>query len=852
MKYHFITIVILLFYPFNQSHAGIILPALLSDNMVVQQNAEVAFWGKSNASETVRITTSWNNQTNTVVADQYGRWKTKITTPVADAIPHSVEFKDESNDVILLNNVLLGDVWLCSGQSNMVVPVRNADNAAVEMNDADYPLIRLFKVPVNTSLTPVDDVVASWEVTGSHNVSNFPAIAFFYARQLFKHTQVPVGIVHSAYGSSTQEAWLSEENIAGVEYAEKVLSDAREDLLVPGFVRQKIPTVLYHAMFKPLVPYTFRGLCWYQGEGNSMNPIEYPVLLKRFITSWRNELEQPELPFFIIQLSGYKSPNTTGWPMVQEQQYKVSKELPHVSTVITYDLGDPDDIHPKNKQDVAYRLFLAARKKVYKENIVAQGPVFENYTVEGNKVLVSFANTGSGIVLKNGGDKINNFMMAGSDRLFYQADATLQQNGIVKLVCDQVPEPKFIRYAFAAYNNDVNFYNGEGLPAVPFRTDKSISSVAVSAKSGAWTDPATWEDEYVPTKDNDVVINSGHAVSYFIDSSSAIAVDLCRNLKIDGTLRLSNLKSANFTTNVFGSVHCDGEIVFGQTGNAVSGAILTLKGNSVNISGSGVASLKTINLNVNSTNSVISLPLINCTNGVNISATGSKMTVAAGTTISSPVSLSVAQNSGQGTGVNSLDIYGSITCGTVFLCNNSSSSEKSSITIKDGGVLNVTNAFTPLRGAGVQGVVNTIGGSGLVLSVEQNGSINWTSSVDNPISFTNVSNSLYDPNLEIVFKQGSLVNGKLINDEQKGGGATSVHSQKAQDVVISYSLLDNSVNLFSHDYKRITVYNVSGNLIFDMKSPGTKVLLPKTDKGIYIVVVVDNTGQYLMSKISMC
>lgn len=232
-------------------------------------------------------------------------------------------------------------------------------------------------------------------------------------------------------------------------------------------------------MFKPLVPYTVKGVCWYQGEGNSQHPNEYEFLLTNFIKSWRIELEQPNLPFIITQLSGYKTPYKNGWARVQELQYKVSENLPFVATVMTYDLGDSTYIHPSNKQDVGFRMYLSARKLAYAEDLVAQGPTMENCQFKSKKVLVSFKNTGTGLVIKAGYTNINNFMIAGDDKIFYSASAKLIDKHSLEVSTERVKMPKYIRYAFACFNPKVNLYNSDGLPSVPFRTDNVILPIDV-------------------------------------------------------------------------------------------------------------------------------------------------------------------------------------------------------------------------------------------------------------------------------------------------------------------------------------------------------------------------------------
>ncbi len=833
-----------LIFLFSTLHlrAAIVLPTIFSDNMVLQQKTMANIWGYADKGQAIQIRTSWDNRIYSTITDVKGKWKTKVATPDASNMPYSIEIVGDG-DVSAkktLMNVLIGEVWLCSGQSNMVLPVNAANNSGNEVNDSSYPNIRFFQVAQKASLTPITDVVATWKSPDPGHVLSLPAIAFFYARNLYKHLNIPIGIVHAAFGSSTQEAWLAEEQFSGIEYAEKMLSDTRNGLLTSGTLMQQVPTTLYNGMFKPLVPYTVKGVCWYQGESNVMMPFEYKTMLNNFIHSWRSELEQPALPFLMVQLAGYYSYYKNGWSLVQEMQYDISTKISGVSTIMTYDIGDSIDIHPKNKLDVAHRLFLAARKSVYNEDVVAQGPVMDKFTVNGSKIQISFTNIGGGLVVKNNATNIRHFMLAGNDRIFYPANAVLLDQESVQVDCSQVQNPKYIRYAYNCYNTDVNLYNSVGIPAVPFRTDTTITMIK-SAKSGAWTNPDTWIGGVVPTQDVDVVIDLGHTVNYYINSNASTTVELCKNLTVDGTLAMSNLQTANLITNIYGSVKCNGSIIFGQTGSAVTGAVITLKGLSCNISGTGSANLKIINLNVSAANCLISLPTINCTSGLAIAASGSKITVAKETTISGPIYyLSPASSQGQGNGVSSFDFYGNVTCRTLYLCNNATTTEKSRITVKSGGTLNVTNLVTPLRGA--LNVTNTIGGSGVIFKVEEGAKFNWSAGSD-PMIYTSSSNNPYDPKLTVAYLNGSVINGVIMTSDQIGGATTSVRANKGEYMYLYY---DNSGKtlILSRNFSNIKVFDLTGSVILSKNNPDKIIQLDLISKGIYVVALIDETNKF--------
>ena len=457
MKNKILIITLLLLSRFTLQ-AKITLPSVFSDNMVLQQNSKVAIWGEADAGQSIQIKTSWKNDIYTLKADDNGNWKADLSTPVAGG-PYTIEITNKVGEKTIIKDILIGEVWICSGQSNMEVPVKNVDNAEKEIKDSDYPKIRFFKVPHKSSIIPVKDIEANWQSPTPETVETYSSVAFFFARNLYKHLKVPIGIIHSSYGASNQEAWLSEENIAGVTYAEKLLSDAKAGTLESTVKEQKIPTGLYNAMIKPLIPFTIKGVCWYQGEGNAFYPNEYQFLLNNMITSWRKDFKQPELPFILVQLAGFKTQNKNGWIKVQESQYQASLTNKAVATVMTYDIGDSTNIHPKNKQDAALRMELAARKIAYGEDIIAQGPEMKCFEIKKEKFIITFKNTGKGLIIKNDSGKINNFMLAGEDKIYYPAETVLVKDNEVEVTCNKVAKPMYVRYAFSCFNPNINFYN---------------------------------------------------------------------------------------------------------------------------------------------------------------------------------------------------------------------------------------------------------------------------------------------------------------------------------------------------------------------------------------------------------
>ena len=834
-----ISVLVILFFSAFTTYATISLPSLFSSGVVLQQNTNANIWGWAGVSETISIKPSWDNQTYAVTADGTGYWKAKLTTPVGGSNSYSITFTDSKNNNTTLSNVLIGEVWICSGQSNMNLAVSYDANAATVPNDADYPNIRIFSVPRKASMIIQKDVTSSWISPTSQTVlANFSAIPFFFARNLYKYLNVPIGILHTAYGSSSQEAWLSEPNVSGLPHCDKLLSDTRTG---NPPIEQNIPTGLYNAMFKPLVPFTVKGVCWYQGESNILYPDEYVTLSSNFINSWRTELEQPNLPFLITQLAGYNATYAgDGWPRVQETQYKLSQKFSNVATILTYDIGDSTNIHPTNKQDVALRHFLAAKKMVYGENnLLAQGPSVINKTINGNKVGLKYKDVGTGLVIKSGYSKINNFMLAGADKTYYSADATIIGPDSIELTCSNVSSPKYIRYAYKPYASFVNLYNSVGLPAVPFRTDSAMNFV--STQSGNWSDIGTWGGLGVPYIDDNVTIASGHVVSNYISSASSVTKGLCKNLTVDGTLQMSNSQSANFYVNVYGPIICNGTI---SSGINSTGVFLNFQSNA-GLSGAGTATFGGLNLQASSTDCLINLPIVNIKSTLTISASGSRIIVAPGTTISlvssyPNLSLSPSSSAGQAGNNATYNIYGTVNVSKVYLCNNFTGTIKGAVNVKAGGILNVSTALTPVRGAG--SVSGTIGGSGCVLSVENGGKLNFPVSGD-PVPFTVPTNTVYDPKLEIVYYQGSIINGITKVSNEITVVNSTVLSNKAY-----YDYKANKLILFQ-TYKNLKVYTSIGNQVFNSNNPNQAIQFPSNLKGLYIVKLTDYSNKYETLKI---
>lgn len=641
--------VVLLLVSCFSAWSKITLPSLFTDAMVLQQKSEVLFWGKSDSKQNITITTSWNNKQYVFKANESGSWKTKVQTPKFGG-PYTINIFD--GETVTLKNILIGDVWVCSGQSNMEMPLAGwgkINNYQEEIRNANYPNIRLLQVEHVTSNEPLDNAKIvnnkGWQVCNPENIAEFSSVAYFFAREINKKTNVPIGLIHTSWGGTIVEAWTSGESLSttadfkeevselrkfsynemkanfdsktkiwtktafekdkgfvngqerwvssdfddlkwatmnlpepfentllgnfdGVVWYRKTVSIptsmAGKDLLlslgpiddfdITYFNGQKIaegagynvprkytipgslvkagkntiavrvfdtgggggiydknskitlslgsqeislvgewkyniglhlnelppyptpidgpnrPTVLYNAMINPFINFKIKGAIWYQGESNAERAEQYKRLFPLLIKDWRNKWNIGDFPFYFVQLANYMKkdeipPQKSDWALLREAQYQ-TLALPNTGMAVTIDIGDAQDIHPKNKQDVGKRLSLIALNKDYKLKDEFSGPVFKEQKIATNKVILSF-NHDNG--LKINGEKLEGFAIAGEDKKFYWAAAKIE-NGKVILTSEKVPNPVAVRYGWGN-NPSTNLTNKSNLPASPFRTD---------------------------------------------------------------------------------------------------------------------------------------------------------------------------------------------------------------------------------------------------------------------------------------------------------------------------------------------------------------------------------------------
>ncbi len=619
------------------SKADINVADIFSDNMVLQRNINVKVWGSAEPGEKVLL--SFKGQKLKTKADRRGEWSL-LLKPMQAGGPYEMTISGKNE--VVLKNILIGDVWICSGQSNMQWPVSKTNNAEQEIKDANYPNIRLFEVPRTVSNVPVDNIpFAKWKVCSPETVKNFSAVGYYFGRDLQKEIDVPIGLIHTSWGGTCVETWTSKASITklpkyenfGVRIdnydmltmAEKYEDDLKKalggfpekergmdefwmmpntdrsdwlslilptlwenagynrlngrvwfsydinlsaeqldttaqlhlgkihdsdiswvngqrvgglnwaneleriypvpsqllkvgknnitvrvedkyykggfasksdklflqlgekklplsgewqfkvDTVIPDFKPKPndVPSLLYNAMIRPLIPYGIKGVIWYQGESNTPRSKEYELTFPNMINNWRTDWQQGDFPFLFVQLANYQGativPKDDAWAELRECQTH-ALSVKNTGMAVAIDIGEAHDIHPKNKQEVGNRLMLSALKVAYGKDIVHSGPIYKSMQIDGNKAIISFEHIGSGLLVKNKHGYINEFEIAGDDKNFHWAKAKLDGDKII-VWSDQVEKPIAVRFAWSINPAEFNLYNQEGLPASPFRTD---------------------------------------------------------------------------------------------------------------------------------------------------------------------------------------------------------------------------------------------------------------------------------------------------------------------------------------------------------------------------------------------
>lgn len=440
------------------------LPKVFDNKMVLQRNKKVPVWGKANPVKELKL--SFNGQQKTVNTDAAGNWRITLDEMTAGGAYEMEIICD--NDTVKLTDVLVGDVYLAGGQSNMAFRVASltAEARAELALDIEYPNIRYYDVArVVSGAVLLNESDRPWTACTNNRIDEWSAVATYFARQIHKEEGVPVGIIGCNHGGSTADAWISPDAYA----ADAALNAAKVAPYTTILQYYCNPSTLYEAMLKKVMGYQLNGFIWYQGEANAKIAKQYETIFSGLIKDWRTIWNDQNLPFIFAQLSSYKptdDPEGTDWAVLREAQLKTAQQLNNVAMVVTADVGELNDIHPKNKKTVGVRFTLAAQKMIYGKNIESSGPIFDNVTFSNSAAYVSFTHAASG--LQSAETSLSEFEICGNDFLYKSANAIIENN-MVKVWSDQVQSPVAVRYAWK--NGPVpTLYNAEGLPASPFRT----------------------------------------------------------------------------------------------------------------------------------------------------------------------------------------------------------------------------------------------------------------------------------------------------------------------------------------------------------------------------------------------
>ncbi|MEZ5045216.1 MAG: sialate O-acetylesterase [Saprospiraceae bacterium] len=484
-------------------YAQLKLPAIFSDHMVLQQKQMNPVWGWATPGEIVKV--EINGQSHVTKADPQGKWKIQLR-PLPAGGPYQLHIEGERSK-FFFDDVLVGEVWICSGQSNMAWPLKNTNSAALAILTANYPKIRLISVPQVGTPTVQDDFVGAWETCTPETVENFSAIGYLFGRRLYHALDVPIGLIDNAWGGSAAEAWVNrgvlekddkyddlmaswKKTETTYNYEEEVKKWQKEvdewDALKeadrktsrprkPGDILNgnHRPANIYNGVLHPTIGYGIKGVIWYQGESNAGRAYQYRDLFPLMIKNWREEWGQGDFPFYYVQLADFQAekeqPGDSDWAELREAQSMTMNQLKNVGQAVIIDLGEGRDIHPRNKQTVADRLARWALAKDYHKNIPFMGPTYQSMKIEGNKITLTFDQVGQGLYSFDTQEP-QGFAIAGADQQFVWANAKIISPTQMEIWSDGVTSPVAVRYAWA--NNPVcNMYSRDGLPMTPFRTD---------------------------------------------------------------------------------------------------------------------------------------------------------------------------------------------------------------------------------------------------------------------------------------------------------------------------------------------------------------------------------------------
>jgi sialate O-acetylesterase len=465
-------LLLLLTLGIESTKAEIKLPAIVSSNMVLQRNTTIVLWGWADANEAIEIKASWLSEIKTLKADLKGNWSVEIKT-TSNKEAQTITLKSKTSNIVL-ENILFGEVWLCSGQSNMQQPVKGFNgqptfgsmNAIVNSNNLS---LRLFTVDRIGAKLPQQDLkeFMSWQEASPKNVADFSAIAYFFGQQLQQTLDVPVGLIHSSWGGSKVEAWMSKESISPYQKINLENVDITKNT-------NQTPTLLFNAMINPIVQYKIKGAIWYQGESNRAEPENYKKLFPAMVKDWRARFKTGDFPFYYVQIAPFSYESNkpieqrVNSAFIREAQIQCLDLIPNSGIAITLDLGDEFSIHPPKKKEVADRLVFNALNQTYGyKTIDCCSPIYDLFKIEKNKIKVFFKNIETGLYAFNA---LEDFEIAGEDKVFYPADAKIVNQKSVVVQSDQVPNPVAVRYAWKNWVKG-SLFDTNLLPLSSFRTD---------------------------------------------------------------------------------------------------------------------------------------------------------------------------------------------------------------------------------------------------------------------------------------------------------------------------------------------------------------------------------------------
>ena len=451
----------------TSASAKVKMPSFFGDGMVLQQEAPCNLWGTANANRTIKIKTSWDGKTYKVNADKQGKWKAQVNTPVAGG-PYDIVLNDGEDT--RLSNVLVGEVWICSGQSNMEMPMKGfkgqpVEGANEELIHGSDTQLRFFTVKRNASITPLDSVKGEWSEATSASIRQFSATAYYYGKALRSNLKVPVGLILTAWGGSAVEAWMTEDWLKAFPTVKIPKTQAEVNKTY-----QRCPTALYNGMLHPLIGYTMRGVIWYQGEENVNRSANYAAQFGGMIKGWRDEWKQGNFPFYYCQIAPYDY-SLINWDfnsaLLREQQSKVEKEVENTRMAVMLDAGLEYGIHPRKKKEAGERLALLSLANTYGVKGLPDYATYSKVTFQNDTAVVAFDRSKEWVYFQNGTTS-DNFEIAGEDKVFHKAKVWTSRNRVY-VKSEEVKKPVAVRYGFH------NWVKGDlmhdGLPVSSFRTD---------------------------------------------------------------------------------------------------------------------------------------------------------------------------------------------------------------------------------------------------------------------------------------------------------------------------------------------------------------------------------------------